>query len=84
VQEWTAVGKLDVLQAVITDIRLHLQDPNGNAEVMISKLKQRNLSAFVADLPPDLAQSLLHGLQQDGLEGFCEAVFAPRRNRRTP
>jgi AAA domain (dynein-related subfamily) len=84
VREWTTTGKLDVLEAVITDIRLHLQDPNGNADVMNSKSQQRNLSAFAADLPPDLARSLMHRIQQDGLDGLCEAVFSPRRSRRTP
>ncbi|HEY7328622.1 MAG TPA: AAA family ATPase [Gemmataceae bacterium] len=84
VQEWAAAGKLDVLEAVITDIRLHLQDPNGNADVMSSKSKQRNLSAFTADLPPDLAQNLMHSIRQDGLEELYEAVFSPRLRRRMP
>jgi hypothetical protein len=84
VQQWTAAGKLDILEAVITDICLHLQDPSGSADVINSKSQQRNLSAFAADLPPDLARSLMESIQQDGLEGVYEAVFLLRRQRRMP
>lgn len=84
VQEWAAAGKLDILEAVITDIRLYLQDPNGIADVMGSKARRRNLSAFASDLPPDLAQSLMHSIRQGGPERLYEAVFSPRRHRRTP
>jgi hypothetical protein len=78
VQDWVAKGKLDVLEAIITDVNLHLQDPEGCADVARSKAQVKNLRDFVSDLVPDLGDKLRDVLKQHGI------VFQPRRGRKTP